>query len=194
LYTFRLGGGEIGIVACAVGAPFAVLIAEQLFALGCEFLVSITSAGEIAGLWPPPYFVLIERAMRDEGTSHHYLAPSTFVAADADLIAAMSDALKKAGVAFHLGATWTTDAPFRETRGAIEAARAQGILAVEMEAAALYALAKSCHRPVVCLAHVTNAMGQNGEDFEKGEDGGAVDALRVLEAVIDMWGKGNLPR
>ena len=194
LYAFRLGGGEIGIVACVVGAPYAVLVAEQLFALGCELLVSITSAGEIAGLWPPPYFVLIERAMRDEGTSHHYLAPSTFVAADAGLIAATSDALKQAGVVFRTGVTWTTDAPFRETRRAIEAARAQGVLAVEMEAAALYALAQSCHRQVVCLAHVTNTMGQNGEDFEKGEDGGAVDALRVLEAVIAMRGKGNLPR
>jgi uridine phosphorylase len=194
LYTSRRGGREIGIVACAVGAPFAVLVAEQLFALGCELLVSITSAGEIAGLWPPPYFVLIEQAMRDEGTSHHYLAPSMFVGADAGLLAATSDALKEAGVVFHMGAAWTTDAPFRETRRAIEAARAQGVLAVEMEAAALYALAKSCRRQVVCLAYVTNAMGQSGEDFEKGEDGGAADALRVLDAVIAAVSKANLPR
>ncbi|MEZ5888799.1 MAG: nucleoside phosphorylase [Xanthobacteraceae bacterium] len=196
LFAFQLHGREVGIVACAVGAPFAVLVAEQLFALGCELLISITSAGQIAETWPPPYFVLIDRAMRDEGTSHHYLAPSIFVAADADLIAATGDALKTAGVGFHVGATWTTDAPFRETRQAIEAARVQGVLAVEMEAAALYALAKSCRRPVVCLAYVTNAMGQSGIDFEKGADGGAADALRVLDAVTAMWraAKARPPR
>ena len=187
LHAFRLRGREVGIVACAVGAPFAVLVAEQLFALGCELLISITSAGQIAQTWPPPYFVLIERAMRDEGTSHHYLAPSLFVAADADLITATSDALKEAGVSFHVGATWTTDAPFRETQRAIEAARVHGVLAVEMEAAALYAFAHSCRQHVICLAYVTNAMGQSGVDFEKGADGGAADALRVLHAVIAKW-------
>lgn len=184
LYRFQLRGHEVGIVACAVGAPFAVLVAEQLFTLGCDLLISITSAGQIAELWPPPYFVLIERAMRDEGTSHHYLATSTFVTAPAQLIAVASDALGAAGVDVHIGATWTTDAPFRETRQAIEAARAAGVLAVEMEAAALYAFAKRCHRRVLCLAYVTNAMGQSGMDFEKGAHAGAADALRLLDALI----------
>ncbi|TBR29146.1 MAG: hypothetical protein EPO10_09405, partial [Reyranella sp.] len=53
---------ELGLVGCAVGAPFAVLVAEQLFASGCHFLVSMTSAGQLRPLRPPPYFVLIERA------------------------------------------------------------------------------------------------------------------------------------
>jgi purine-nucleoside phosphorylase len=83
-----------------------------------------------------------------------------------------------------VGATWTTDAPFRETAQAIEAARAQGLLAVEMEAAALYAYARSADAPVLCLAHVTNTMAQAGDDFEKGEADGARDALAALEAII----------
>jgi purine-nucleoside phosphorylase len=82
-----------------------------------------------------------------------------------------------------VGASWTTDAPFRETQRAIDAARAQGVLAVEMEAAALYAFAKASGRPVLCLAHVTNTMAQAGEDFEKGADNGARDALDVLAAL-----------
>ena len=53
----------------AVGAPFAVLVAEQLFASGCRLLISVTSAGQIVSTAPPPYFVLIDRALRDEGTS-----------------------------------------------------------------------------------------------------------------------------
>jgi len=58
------------------------------------------------------------------------------------------------------GATWTTDAPFRETQQAIEAALQAGILAVEMEAAALYAFARARNRAVLCFAHVTNQMGR----------------------------------
>ncbi len=85
----------------------------------------------------------------------------------------------------HVGATWTTDAPFRETERAIEAARALGVLAVEMEAAGLYAFARARGRAVLCLAHVTNAMAQAGDDFEKGEDNGARDALRILTTLAN---------
>src|SRR5690348_6004279 len=79
------GGVTIGIVGLAVGAPFAVLVAEQLFVSGCRLLVSVTSAGQIVPVGPTPYFVLIDRALRDEGTSHHYLPPSLFSEADAAL-------------------------------------------------------------------------------------------------------------
>jgi hypothetical protein len=75
LYSFPLAGRICGIVARAVGAPFAVLVAEELFACGCEFLMSVTSAGQITPAGTPPYFVIIDRALRDEGTSYHYAAP-----------------------------------------------------------------------------------------------------------------------
>ena len=68
------------------------------------------------------------------------------------------------------GASWTTDAPFRETEAAIKAARSKGVLAVEMEAAALYAFARKAGARILCLAHVTNTMGRAGADFEKGEE------------------------
>ena len=80
LVAFDLDGvGEVGVVGCAVGASFVVLVAEQLFASGCEFLVSITSAGQIADAGLTPYFVLIDRALRDEGTSYHYMPPAACV-------------------------------------------------------------------------------------------------------------------
>jgi uridine phosphorylase len=183
LETFALAGQTAGIVGCAVGAPFAVLVAEELFASGCQLLVSITSAGQIAPVGPTPYFVIIERALRDEGTSYHYAAPSDYGEADPGLVAAAAGALKKSGLPAAVGATWTTDAPFRETAEAIAAARAQGVLAVEMEAAALYTFARAANKQVLCLAHVTNSMGQTPQDFEKGEADGAADALRVLEVL-----------
>ena len=183
LDTFTLAGQTVGIVGCAVGAPFAVLIAEELFASGCQLLVSITSAGQITSAGPTPYFVIIDRALRDEGTSYHYAAPSEYSHADPGLVAMAVAAFKRAGLPVTVGASWTTDAPFRETVQAIDAARARGVLAVEMEAAALYAFAQAANKQVLCLAHVTNTMGQAGQDFEKGEADGTADAMRILAAI-----------
>jgi uridine phosphorylase len=184
LYSFPLAGETCGIVGCAVGAPFAVLVAEELFACGCELLISITSAGQITAAGTPPYFVVIDRALRDEGTSYHYAAAEAFAQADPQLVACAMRALEQAGLHAYQGASWTTDAPFRETSQAIAAARAKGILAVEMEAAALYSFARTSNRCVLCVAHVTNTMGLAGQDFEKGEAQGAIDALKLLEVVI----------
>jgi uridine phosphorylase len=187
LYEFEDGGMQFGIIGCAVGASFAVLLAEELFVSGCRFLVSMTSAGQIIAQAPPPYFVVIDRALRDEGTSYHYLPPADFTDADPGLVAVAMDALRDIGLPVYQGAAWTTDAPFRETEGAIERARARDILAVEMEAAALYAFARARDKPVLCLAHVTNQMAVNAGDFEKGEADGADASLRVIAAVARAW-------
>lgn len=184
LHTFTLGGRAAGIIGCAVGAPFAVLVAEELFASGCELLISLTSAGQITPAGKLPYFVVIARALRDEGTSYHYAAPSEYSEADTKLVESAARALKANGVNAVTGASWTTDAPFRETAEAIAAVRSKGILAVEMEAAALYAFARAANKKVLCLAHVTNTMAIADQDFEKGEAQGTIDALRVLESIV----------
>jgi len=177
-------GGTVGIVGCAVGAPFAVLIAEELFECGCRLLLSVTSAGQIVSAGPTPYFVIIDRALRDEGTSYHCAEPSEYGEASAELVASAVNALKAAGLHIIVGPTWTTDAPFREIAEGIEAARRRGILAVEMEAAALYTFAKARQANVLCIAHVTNTMGQAAQDFEKGDADGTADALQILEAIM----------
>ncbi|WP_291295729.1 nucleoside phosphorylase [Elioraea sp.] len=203
LFTFDLPGvaHPVGVIGRAVGAPFAVLLAEQLFASGCATLLSITSSGRIAKDLPAaPHFLLIDRALRDEGTSHHYLPPSAFAAMPEPALieaAAVRLAAEAPGITVLRGATWTTDAPFRETAAAIATARAAGCLAVEMEAAALYAFATATRRRVLCVAHVTNAMGQDEGDFEKGEADGAADALQLLSVlirtVLPLAENGTLP-
>jgi len=180
LFEFLLGGETAGIIGCAVGAPFAVLVAEELFACGCCVLISVTSAGQISPAGEPPYFVIIDRALRDEGTSYHYAPPESFAEADPHIVATALRAVTKAQLRVVVGPSWTTDAPFRETAAAVEAARAQGILAVEMEAAALYTFARRRNAAVLCLAHVTNKMGLSERDFEKGEADGTADALMLL--------------
>ena len=166
-------------------------VAYALEQSGCRLLISITSAGRLAELRPPPYFILIERALRDEGTSYHYLPPAEFSEADPGLVETVAGALVHLGVPVERGATWTTDAPFRETRDTIEAMTVRGLLAVEMEAAALYAFAAARGRAVLCFAHVTNQMALIEGDFEKGEADGTVGALTVIRAAAEAWRRAS---
>ena len=187
LFTFAQDGVQLGIIGCAVGASFAVLVAEELFACGCELLISVTSAGQVAAVGDPPYFVLIEKALRDEGTSYHYVPAADFSYIRRDVLARLDSAFARPPVPVYRGAAWTTDAPFRETASAIAHCRELGIMAVEMEAAALYAFALARDRPVVCLAHVTNRMARAEGDFEKGVAGGSADALQIVALLARAW-------
>jgi purine-nucleoside phosphorylase len=187
LYEFDHAGRHFGIIGCAVGASFAVLLAEQLFASGCRLLISMTSAGQIVEQGSPPYFVLIDRALRDEGTSYHYLPPAEFAEADEELVQAAMSAFAATGQPMSRGASWTTDAPFRETAAAIERCRERNILAVEMEAAGLYAFAQARRKPVLCFAHVTNQMAVIEGDFEKGEADGSSASLIVMAIAARAW-------
>jgi len=185
LWTFDLDGTEVGVIGCAVGASFAVLLAEQLAESGCDLLVSVTSSGSITPVAAPPCFAIIDRALRDEGTSHHYLPAGQWSHAPDRLVARLDGQLDGLTQPVVTGATWTTDAPYRETTEAIAHAESLGIVAVEMEAAALYAFAEVRELDVICVAHVTNTMATAGDDFEKGEADGAHDALEVVAAIIE---------
>ncbi len=187
LHRFAQDEIEFGIIGRAVGAPFAVLVAEELFASGCRLLVSITSAGQISPAGRPPYVVLIDKALRDEGTSYHYQPSSEYSHLDPVLREKLCAGWDHTQVPIVVGASWTTDAPFRETKEMIAFCRKRGIQAVEMEAAALYALASAKSYPIICFAHVTNQMGQAEEDFEKGEAQGAATALKVISQAARLW-------
>jgi len=187
LWVTQRGGRDIGIVPCAVGAPYAVLVAEELHASGCGLIVSVTSAGRVLPIGDPPYFVLIERAWRDEGTSLHYLPASEWSHLRPELLSLLEGAFEGFVEPVSVGTSWTTDAPFRETQTAIATAKAAGVHGVEMEAAALYAYATAQQRDVVCVAHVTNDMGIGGDDFEKGSDAGAHRTLGVVDAIVRAW-------
>lgn len=185
LWITRYHDRQIGIVPCAVGAPYAVLVAEQLAESGCELLISVTSAGAVMPRGTPPYFLLIEQAWRDDGTSGHYLPPAEWARLNPGLSAALRGAFDDLDEPVHRGRSWTTDAPFRETAAALASAQAAGVHAVEMEAAALYAYAEASGRRVVCIAHVTNTMAVHGDDFEKGAADGTHRILAVTAAIAD---------
>jgi len=189
MHDFRIGRTRIGIVGNAVGSPFAVLVAEEMFASGCALLLSVTSAGRISERRDLPRFLVISRALRDEGTSDRYVERGRASELRTRLRVPIEAVLESSPVPLGLGTSWTTDAPFRETPSAIRRSRRLGADCVEMEAAALYAFAAARKKDVVCIAHVTNSMAQTKGDFEKGAEGGSIDSLALLEFLLRVLGR-----
>ncbi|MDP1676863.1 MAG: nucleoside phosphorylase [Bacteroidota bacterium] len=180
LYSFTYKELEFGVVGCVVGSSFAVLVAEELFASGCQLLISVTSAGIINSPQNNSRFILIDRTIRDEGTSYHYLPPNEDASINKTLLNILLNSFNDSSLLVESGTSWTTDAPFRETISAIEFAKNKKVTCVEMEAAALYAFAKVKNKNVICFAHLTNTMAQSKGDFEKGEEMGSVDTLELI--------------
>ncbi|MEO8567719.1 MAG: nucleoside phosphorylase [Ginsengibacter sp.] len=184
LYTFELEGAQIGIIPCIVGSSYAVLVAEQLFVSGCQLLISVTSAGIINQPCHSKRFALITSAVRDEGTSYHYLPPDKPSVLGSELLRNLYPALQQPDCPFFEASSWTTDAPYRETQTAIDSMKAQNIVCVEMEAAALYALSAVMNYSIICFAHLTNSMAQSEGDFEKGEEFGSIDTLNLMRLLL----------
>lgn len=191
LFSVRQNGFQFAVVGCGVGSSFAVLIAEQLFASGCKMLISVTSAGIINPTKKNSKFILIEHALRDEGTSYHYLPPSEKSAINPILLDSLTSSYIKTNLSIETGISWTTDAPYRETQNAIDEAQKLNVVCVEMEAAALYAFAKAKNKNVICFAHLTNTMAQTEGDFEKGEEMGSLDTLELIHQTMRAIAKSN---
>lgn len=129
------------LVQAPAGAASAVLIEDRLFAYGVEKILAIGCCGSLVEL-PENCFFPIERALRDEGTSYHYMAPSRFIELDKEPLARLKGYFEKKGLPFHPAATWTSDGFFRETREKVEKRKAEGCELVDMEASALAACAR----------------------------------------------------
>lgn len=183
LYEFKYNELNLGIIGCAVGSSYAVLLAEQLFVSGCKLLISITSAGVINPLEGIEFIIIIE-SLRDEGTSYHYIPSGEKSEINSNLLKLLDPLITLSDLSIAKGKSWTTDAPYRETQSSIDDAKMLGIHAVEMEAAALYAFAKARNKQVICVAHLTNTMAQQHGDFEKGEENGSVNALKLIAETI----------
>ena len=186
LYTFYLDDRVIGIIPFVVGSSYAVLVAEQLFVSGCHLLISITSAGIITQPYNFKRFALITNAIRDEGTSYHYLPPGKPSVLNAEIFDLLHTLQQRQDCPFFEAVSWTTDAPYRETQSAIENMKQQNIACVEMEAAALYALSTAKNYKIICFAHLTNSMAQTEGDFEKGEEFGSLDTLDLIKFMLSV--------
>jgi len=185
MFALELEGVQCGIIARTIGGPYAVLIAEQLHAAGAKHIVGLTSAGRVSPNLPLPCLVVATNAIRDEGTSYHYLPPERDVACRSPLVPLLERELVATGWAVRSGKVWTTDAPYRETKTQLTKWAQDGALAVEMQAASLFAFATARQVSVACVAMVSNAVDHAGAQFDTGSE---EDAFQILKAIARAAG------
>ncbi len=164
VYEFLTPNGPLSVVHPGVGAPLAAGVLEELRGLGVRTVVACGGAGALRADLDLGRVIVVESAVRDEGTSFHYASPSRTI--DADVVAReiTERVLTEHGVEFVVGRTWTTDGFFRETRSRIARRVDEGCVSVDMEAAALIAVARY-HG--LRLAHLLYAGDQlSGEEWD----------------------------
>jgi uridine phosphorylase len=142
VYQVMAAGRRVALCHPGVGAALAAGMLEEVIALGCRKFIACGGAGVLNREIAVGHLVVPTSAVRDEGTSYHYLPPSREVAADPTAVAAIERTLQAHGVPYLLGKTWTTDGLYRETAGRVQRRKAEGCLTVEMEAAAFFAVAQ----------------------------------------------------
>lgn len=142
VFELQLDSKCLAVVHPGVGAPLAAAMLEEVIALGCKKFIACGGAGVLDGTLAVGHVVVPTAAIRDEGTSYHYLPPGREVSADPAGIAAIEDVLQTHHCEYILSKTWTTDGIYRETQSKIQRRKAEGCITVEMEAAAFFAVAK----------------------------------------------------
>ena len=142
IYCYEHQGQRVAIIHPGVGAPLAGGFFEETIALGGKKFIACGGAGSLDARVGLGHVIVPDSAIRDEGTSYHYLPPSREVAAHPEAIKAIIATLEKHAVPHDIGKTWTTDGIYRETPAKVKLRREEGALTVEMEAAAFFAIAQ----------------------------------------------------
>jgi uridine phosphorylase len=196
LYTVSETLPDTCLAGPLVGAPCAVMIAENLIAWGARSLVFLGWCGALSEAVAIGDLVLPTSAFIDEGTSRHYAADPLESAASPSLVQLVAEAVAVQGVRVHPGAVWTTDAPFRETREKVLAFRRQGSLAVEMECSALFTLGTFRAVEVAALLVVSDDLssltwtpGFKDPHFARGREA----ACRIIRRVCRLLASDALP-
>ena len=158
-YLLKRTDGKIALsTGFGIGAPVVAALTDQFAALGVKQFALIGMAGALQPELNPGSLVISNNAIRGEGVSHHYLPPGLTVDASEEMAHGLSQILNKGNQAHSIGTVWTTDAPFRELRKTVLEYQRAGVLAVDMEAAALLSVARSQELPAIAMFSIADQL------------------------------------
>lgn len=185
---WRREGIDLGFVtAFGIGAPAAAMVLEELVELGASRFVSLGFAGALSTDLDFDDVVVCSKALRDEGVSHHYLAPARYSFPSPMLSAHLLQVLSDGGEQVSEGPTWTIDAIFRETIAEASAYRDEGILTVDMEAAALFAVGEVLGVDVAAIFTISDHLLAHDEwRLAPGRKRGEGGLGRLVDAAIEV--------
>lgn len=172
-----------------IGAPVVATILEELIAFGVKNFISVGTAGSLQKNIAIGDIIVCEKAIRDEGTSHHYLKASKYAVASKEMVSKIKESLQRRGLLYHAGTSWTIDAPYRETVAEARQYQREGVLTVEMEASALFAIARYRKVKSGAVFTVSDSLAElewNVQFHSKNTKGCLVTLYHVaLDALLD---------
>ena len=187
IYVTRYNGHDVCLCQAPMGSAPATQILDWLISYGVEEVISAGSCGALIDI-PENTFLVPTKALRDEGTSYHYLPPSRYIELCPIALKAIEQTLKKHRYSYLECLTWTTDGFFRETKDLVEYRRNEGCSVVEMECSSLAACALFRNiifgqmlftADTLADVHHYDQRGWGGDSFE-------VALTLCLEAVINI--------
>jgi len=179
----RYGDKDVGLGLFWVGAPAVTMTLEEVIACGAKQIFEVGLAGGLQTFLKPGDIVVVTEAIRDEGTSHHYLPPETKVHSSEKPRERLISRLKEKKRHHHIGPVWTTDAVYRETRGKFLKFKHYGALAINMETSAIFALAKFRNVDVVSAQVISDVLSESGWSQAFGTEP-VVEATKALMNII----------
>ena len=184
LFVGQAGGHRVSVLRCAIGAPATVIALEEMRACGVCEVITFGACGSLVPDLPIGAPVVPTRAYSDEGTSRDY-GTARWIRPDARMVARLRKACRRRGVEFREGGAWTTDAPYREGRRKARSLARRGVVAVDMEASAVYTVARVRKMRAASLFVVSDELG--GDEWNAGFRHAAFLAgkRRAYPAVMD---------
>lgn len=164
IYKIHYKDTDIAFYLSRVGAPACVVGFEEVVAMGAEKFVLFGSCGVLDDNKVKDNIIIPISAVRDEGTSYHYLPPSPEIETDAHSVQILEDVLTNCGYSYVKGKTWTSDGIYRETIPTIQERRQEGCLVVEMECASMLAVSK--YRQIPFIQFLYGADNLNSDTWE----------------------------
>ncbi len=185
LYVDSVDGAEVGVVWASPGAPLATMVMEHLIACGAKYVIGI---GLVAAIQPEVdigILIVPTKAIRGEGTSYYYLPEGADAVPDANVVEAIREACRELNTSCIEGTVFTMDAIHRETRKLVKALRRRGVVGMDMETSAIFAVGMYRKVKAGCILVVSTnprvkSIGFYSEKLEKS----IPNAIKVLKKTI----------
>lgn len=183
IYEYGSGADRLCITMAFCGAPGAAVTLEELHAMGCKKFIICGGAGALTQDSEVGEIIVPVSAVRDEGTSYHYLEPSREVECHRETVELVVSKLREIGIPFTAGKTWTSDALYRETPDLIALRRGEGCITVEMEAAAFFAVSQYYGIPLAQLLYAGDDVSGEVWDSRNWDQQQSVRSNMILTSI-----------